>query len=93
MQHVAAFKAQLELSQDAMRRRRGAQDLDTDSAAQPVHSHSTSAAATAQAEAEEQCFRAVVDLREAAIKLDKHKFEKNEKLLDCGDNKALFVPR
>ena len=54
------------------------------SAAQPANSSD----ATAQAAAEEECFRAVVDLREIAQKLDKHSFEEKAKLLD----KALFVP-
>ena len=71
------------------------------SAAQPADTgpeHSTGLAgnaaqsATAQAAAEEECFRAVVDLREIAQKLDKHKFQEKAKLLDCVDNKALFVP-
>ena len=54
------------------------------SAAQPADSSD----ATAQAAAEEECFRAVVDLREIAQKLDKHSFEEKAKLLD----KALFLP-
>ena len=48
--------------------------------------------ATAEAAAEEECFRAVVDLREAAQRLDRHKFEEKAKLLDCVNNKAVFVP-
>ena len=39
-----------------------------------------------------QCFHAVVDLREDAQMLDKHKFQDKAKLLDNLDNKALFVP-
>ena len=64
-----------------------AQSTDA-SAAQPADA----SAATAQAAAEEECFRAVVDLREAAQKLDKHKFEEKVKLLECVGKKALFVP-
>jgi hypothetical protein len=93
VQHVAAFKTQVELVQEAVKQMR--------SAAQPADTgpeHSTGLAgnaaqsATAQAAAEEECFRAVVDLREIAQKLDKHKFQEKAKLLDCVDNKALFVP-
>ena len=80
VQHVAAFKAQLDLVQDAVKQMR--------SAAQPADS----SGATAQAAAEEQCFRAVVDLREVANKLDKHKFQDKAKLLDDAENKAMFVP-
>ena len=55
VQLVAAIEAQLELVQDAMRQRRGAHNLDTNSATQPVHSESTNA--TAQAAAEEAACR------------------------------------
>ena len=48
---------------------------------------------TAQGAAEEECFRAVVDLREVAQKLDKHQFQEKAKLLDNVDNKAMFVPK
>ena len=58
------------------------------SAAQPADSSD----ATARAAAEEECFRAVVDLREIAQKLDKHKFEEKAKLLENAANKAMFVP-
>ena len=58
------------------------------SAAQPADSSD----ATAQAAAEEDCFRAVVDLREFAQKLDKHKFQEKAKLLECEENKAMFIP-
>ena len=47
--------------------------------------------ATAQAAAEEECFRAVVDVREVAQKLDKHQFQDKAKLLEDVDNKAMFV--
>ena len=72
VQHVAAFKAQLDLVHDAVKKVRSAQKPSTDNAAQLVHDDAASAANTAQAAAEEECFRAVVDLREAAMKLDKH---------------------
>jgi len=88
VQHVAAFKAQLDLVQDAVKQmRRAAQPTDA-SAAQPANASD----ATAQAAAEEECFRTVLDLREAAQKLDKHKFQEKAKLLDDVDNKAMFVP-
>ena len=48
--------------------------------------------ATAQAAAEEECFCAVVDLREIAQKLDKHKFEEKAKLMECAENKAMLIP-
>ena len=80
--HVAAFKAQLDLVRSHVESgRRAAKDASEDQAA-----------ATAQAAAEEECFRAVVDLREAAQRLDRHKFEEKAKLLDCVNNKAVFVP-
>ena len=84
MQHVASFKAQLDLVQDAVKKMRSAQQpTDTSSAQRPAD-------ATAQAAAEEECFRAVVDLREAAQKLDKHQFQDKAKLLENVD-KAMFV--
>ena len=73
-------------------KKRSAQKPSADNAAQLVHDDAASAANTAQAAAEEECFRAVVDLREAAMKLDKHKFQEKAKLLECVDHKALFVP-
>ena len=80
--HVAAFKAQLDLVRSHVESgRRAAKDASEDQAS-----------ATAQAAAEEECFRAVVDLREAAQRLDRHKFEEKAKLLDCVNNKAVFVP-
>ena len=60
---------------------------DIAAAAQPAESSN----ATAQAAAEEECFRAVVDLREVAQKLDKHQFQDKAKLLENVDNKAMFV--
>ena len=94
VQHVAAFKANLDLVQDAVKQMRrtvmptdasGAQPADG-SAAQPA----ASSAATAQAAAEEECLRAVEDLREVAQKLDKHQFQDKAKLLENVD-KAMFV--
>lgn len=82
VQHVAAFKAQLDAIQAHVQSGRMAANA----------ANANPAAATAQAAAEEECFRAVVDLREAAQKLDKHKFEEKAKLLDCVDNKAVLVP-
>jgi hypothetical protein len=70
----------LDLVQDAVKKMR--------TAAQPAESSD----ATAQAAAEEESFRAVVDLREAAKKLDKHEFQEKAKLLDDAENKAMFVP-
>ena len=57
-------------------------------AAQPDFSQR---AAAAQAAAQEECYRAVVDLKEAARKLDKHQFEQKALLLENVDNKAMFV--
>ena len=67
VQHVAAFKAQLDLVQDAVKQMRRTEhltnastaQLEVGSAAIPV----VSSAATAQGAAEEECFRAVLDLR------------------------------
>ena len=87
VQHVASFKAQLDLVQDAVKIMRSAQQpTDTSSSQLPADD----AAATAKAAAEEECFRAVVDLREAAQKLDKHQFQDKAKLLENVD-KAMFV--
>ena len=66
--------------------RSAAQPADAN-AAQPAESSD----ATAQAAAEEECFRVVLDLREAAQKLDKHQFQDKAKLLENVDNKAMFV--
>jgi hypothetical protein len=88
VQHVAAFKAQLDLLQDAIKQMRSAERPADASAGQPADSSD----ATAQAAAEEECFRAVVDLRDVAQKLDKYKFQEKAKLLDAVDNKAMFVP-
>ena len=88
VQHVAAFKAHLDLVQDAVKQMRCTQEPTDGSVAQLADA----SAATAQAAAEEQCFRAVVDLREVAQKLDKHKFQEKAKLLDDVDNKAMLVP-
>ncbi len=85
---MAAFKAQLDLVQDAVKQMRSAARPADANAAQPAESSD----ATAQAAAEEDCFRAVVDLREVAQKLDKHQFQEKAKLLDDVDNKAMFVP-
>ena len=88
VQHVAAFKTQLDLVQSAVKQMR--------SAAQPRDTHDTQpadvSAATARAAAGEECFRAVVDLREVAKKLDQHNFQDKVKLLHDADNKAMFVP-
>ena len=122
VQHVAAFKAHLDLVQDAVKQMHNAARPADASVAQPADSAAQAAAcrmplqdaqpaglagcgcrrstafahslpdATAQAAAEEQCFRAVVDLREVANKLDKHKFQDKAKLLDDAENKAMFVP-
>ena len=66
VQHVAAFKAQLDLVQDVVKQMRSTEKPTDSGAAQPADGSSTqaadSSAATAQAAAEEQCFRAVLDL-------------------------------
>ena len=90
VQHIAAFKVQLDLVQQALRDQRANHPNGSDGAAQPADVDMT--AATAQAAAEEHCYRAVVDLREAAQKLDKRKFEKKARLLDAVEHSALFVP-
>ena len=86
VQHVTAFKAHLDAVHDAVKRMRSV-EKSTDAGAEQPEDDSAP-----QAAAEEECFRAVVDLREAAKKLDKHKFEEKAKLLDAVDNKAMFVP-
>ena len=95
VQHVASFKAQLDLVQDAVKKMRSAQQpTDTSNAQRPADAAAAQPAessnATAQAAAEEECFRAVVDLREVAQKLDKHQFQDKAKLLENVD-KAMFV--
>ena len=85
---MAAFKTQLDLVQDAVKQMRSAARPADASATEPVDLSD----ASAQAAAEEQCFRAVVDLRAIAQKLDKQKFQEKAKLLDDVDNKAMFVP-
>ena len=83
VQHVASFKANLDLVQDAVKKMHTAeQRADTSSADWYV---------TAHAAVQEECFRAVVDLREVAQKLDKHQFQEKAKLLENVDNKAMFV--
>ena len=88
VQHVAACKAQLDLVRDAVKKMHCAAQPADASAAQPA----VSSDATAQAAAEEECFRAVVDLREISKQLDRHKFEEKARLLEDADNKAMFVP-
>ena len=99
VQQVAAFKANLELVQDSVKKMRTADEHTAMSSAErPADAsapHPAAAAdlsnATAQAAAEEECHRAVVDLREVARKLDKHQFQDKAKLLENADNKAMFV--
>ena len=89
VQHVAAFKHNLEhvreLVASSDRTARGSGDT---SAA------SSCSLATATAAVEEHCFRAVVDLREAARQLNSHNWESNLALLDnaAEGDRALFVP-
>ena len=78
--------------QDSTKQVRSAQIPSADIAAQPVRDDSANASNTAQAAAEEECFRAVVDLREAAMKLDKHKFQEKAVFLECVNHKAILVP-
>ena len=88
VQHVAAFKTRLELVQDAVKQMHVvARPADANDARPAEPSEEC-----ARAAAEEVCERAVVDLREAAGKLDKHQFEEKAKLLDNADNKAMLVP-
>ena len=91
VQHVAAFKAQLHLVQHAAKQVRSVQIPSADIAAQPVHDDAASASSTAFAAAEEECVLVVVDLREAAVQLDKRKFEEKAKLLECVDNNAIIM--
>ena len=92
VQHVAAFKHNLEQVRvlvSASRALSGESGSDaSNSAVQPA------SLATAKAAAEEHCFRAVVDLREAARQLSGHNWERSlaflDKAADC--EKALFVP-
>ena len=92
MQHVAAFKHNLEQVRvlvSASRALSGESGSDdSSSAAQPA-----SLATAAKAAAEEQCFRAVVDLREAARQLNDHNWESSLAFLDKAAEceKALFV--
>ena len=92
VQHVAAFKQNLEhlrelvSASQVLSEQRG--DDGTSCAAQ------LASFATAKAAAEEHCFRAVVDLREAARKLNDHNWERSLALLDKAAecDKAFFVP-
>ena len=92
VQHVAAFKQNLEhlrelvSASQVLSEQRG--DDGTSRAAQPA------SFATAKAAAEEHCFRAVVDLRDAARKLNDHNWERSLALLDKAAecDKAFFVP-
>ena len=93
VQHVAAFKHNLEHVRELVASSNSSGNRNPDgqsvgSAAQPA------SLATARAAAEEECFRAVVDLREAARQLNNHSWEKNLDLLDKAAEceKALFVP-
>ena len=88
VQHVAAFKAQVNLVHDAVKEMRSAQERQ--SAA--VDSAESADANCARVAVEEDCKIAVVDLRAAAQKLEKHKFEEKIQLLEDVDNKAMFVP-
>ena len=89
VQHVAAFKHNLEhvreLVASSDRTFRGAGDSSAASGA---------SLATASAAAEEHCFRAVVDLREAARQLNSHNWESNIAVLAkaAEGDRALFVP-
>jgi len=58
VQHVASYKTQLDIVHDTVKQMRSG-------------APSTDANVTAQAAADEECYRAVVDLREAAQKLNK----------------------
>ena len=88
VQHVVGFKAQLELVQNAVKNMRSA-DQPAGLEKVPLQNVQN---VTAQAAAQEQCFRVVVDLKEAAQKLDRHDFQEKVKLLDDVDKKAMFVP-
>jgi len=98
VQHVAAFKANLELVQDSVKKMRTADEHTAMSSAErpadasaPHPAAADLSNATAQAAAEEECHRAVVDLQEVARKLDKHQFQDKARLLENADNKAMFV--
>ena len=99
VQHVAAFKTHLHLVQDAVKKMRTTErDAATSSAGRPADAGApqpaaehAAAQATSEAAAEEECVRTLVDLREAAQKLDKHQFQDKAKLLENVDNKAMFV--
>ena len=92
LQHVTAFKQNLAHVRDSVSSSRAlhqqSRSADASSAAQPA------TLSTAIAAAEEECFRAVVDLREAARKLNDSNWERNLALLDkvAECDKALFVP-
>jgi hypothetical protein len=89
VQHVTAFKHTLEHVREVVASSgRIVSGASVSSAAQPA------SLATAKAAAEEQCFRAVVDLREAARQLNTHNWERNLAFLDkaAESDKALFVP-
>ena len=80
VQHLAAFRTQLQIVQDSLRGAEATPKGDDDISA-----------VTAQAAAEEDCHRAVVDLRLAAQKLDKIKFQ--HRAIDMENTeKALLVP-
>ena len=87
VQHVAALKHNLDHVRELVASRNPSGQSDN-SAAQPA------SLATARAAAEEHCFRAVVDLREAARQLNTHNWERNlaflDKAAEC--DKALLVP-
>ena len=74
VQHVAAFKHNLEQVRDFVSASRAVSgqsgSADTSSAAQ------VASLATAKAAAKEQCFKAVVDLRRAAWQLNNHNWER-----------------
>ena len=93
VQHVASFKAHLDLVQDAVKKKRSLdRDTDIGSAEQPAQGDASSVRhATEKAAADEELSRTVLDLKEAASKLDKHQFQEKAKLLENVDNKAMFV--
>ena len=62
------------------------------SAEQPADGDAASVRhATEKAAADEDLWRTVLDLKDAASKLDKHQFQEKAKLLENVDNKAMFV--
>ena len=79
VQHLVAFKTQIQLAAKAQQRARA--DPDAESVE----------AATARAAAEEECYRAVVDLKAAAGKLNNIQFQKQAAYMDRV-SKALLVP-